>query len=131
MELFASMDDDHVDGLCVYLETPSSKKAEFRMNYQDPARRKEAYLDEYAHNNPLASWSEVVEALRRCTLNQEADVVEKTYVQGMYLQSSLSHDIHKCIMSTSVALSHHVVYDVVFVIITKFAHVCVNCPSVP
>ena len=64
------------------------------MNYQDPAWRKEAYLDYYAHNNSLASWSEVAEVLHWCELYQEADVVEKTYVQGMHLQSSLSHDIH-------------------------------------
>ena len=94
MELFASMDDDNVDALCVYLYTPSSKMAEFQMNYQDPARRKYAYLDEYVHNHPLASWGEVTEALLAFGLHQEADVVEKTYVQGMHLQSSLSHDIH-------------------------------------
>ena len=94
VELFASMRDDHVDALGSYLDTPSSKNDEFWMNYRDPARRKEAYLDYYAHNNPLASWSEVTEVLHRFGLHQEAAVVEKTYVQGMHLQSSLSHDIH-------------------------------------
>ena len=94
VELFVSMDDGDVDDLGVYISTPSSKRGEFRMNYQDPVRRKEAYLDYYAHNNPLASWSEVAEVLRMYGLPQEADVVEKTYVQGMHLQSSLSHDIH-------------------------------------
>ena len=94
MELFASMDDYRVDGLGVYLNTPLSKIAEFQMNYRDPAWRKEAYLDYYAHNHPLASWSRVAVALRLFELHQEADVVEKTYVQGMHLQSSLSHDIH-------------------------------------
>ena len=94
MELFASMDDGHVDDLSFFLGTPSSKRDKFQRNYQDPARRKEAYLDEYAHNHPVTSWSEITEALRRCRLPQEADVVEKTYVQGMHLQSSLSHDIH-------------------------------------
>ena len=88
------MDDYRVDAVGVYLDTPSSKRAEFQRNYQDPARRKEAYLDYYAHNHPLASWSQVTEALRWYGLHQEADVVEKTYVQGMHLQSSLSHDIH-------------------------------------
>ena len=90
VELFASMDDYRVENLI----TPPSKWNEFRMNYRDPARRKKAYLDEYEHNHPLASWSEVVEVLRRYGLHQKADVVEKTYVQGMHLQSSLSHDIH-------------------------------------
>ena len=95
MELFVSMDDDLVDTLGeYYLDTPSPKRAEFRMNYQDPARRKEAYLDYYAHNHPLTSWSEVAEALCECELPQEANVVKKTYVQGMHLRSSLSHDIH-------------------------------------
>ena len=94
VELFVSMDDGHVDDLDNCLETPSFKSNEFRMNYQDPTRRKEAYLDEYAHNNPLASWSQVAVTLRVYGLPQEADVVEKTYVQGMHLQSSLSHDIH-------------------------------------
>ena len=94
MELFTSIDDDRVDNLAGYIDIRSSKRAEFQMNYQDPARRKEAYLDYYAHNHPLASWSKVAEALRGFRLHQEADVVEKTYVQGMYLRSSLSHDIH-------------------------------------
>ena len=55
MELFASMHDEYIDHLRLYLDTPSSKKEEFNMNYKDPARRKEAYLDYYVHNNPLAS----------------------------------------------------------------------------
>ena len=94
MELFASMHDRRVADLGFYLRTPSSKRAEFQMNYQDPARRKEAYLDYYAHNYPLASWSEVAEVLHRCELYQVADMVKKTYVQGMHLRSSLSHDIY-------------------------------------
>ena len=102
MELFASMGDDRVDSLGDYLNTPPSKIDEFKMNYRDPARRKEAYLDEYAHNNPLASWSKVAVALRLSRLPKEADVVEKTFVQGMHLHSSLSHDMY----STFTAVSH-------------------------
>ena len=94
MELFASMDGDLVDDLGEYLGTPSSKRAEFKENYRDRARRKEAYLDYYAHNHPLASWTDVAEGLRKFGLHQEADVVKETYVQGMHLQSSLSDDIH-------------------------------------
>ena len=104
MELFASMDHYHVDSLGGFLDTPFSKIDEFQMNYQDPARRKEACLDEYAHNHPLASWSKVAVVLHWFGLYQEADMVKKTYVQGMHLQSSLSHDmyIHYCITSMSV-----------------------------
>ena len=102
MELFASMDDYRVDSLGDFLGTPPSKIDEFKMNYRDPARRKEAYLDYYAHNNPLASWSKVAVALRLSRLPKEADVVEKTFVQGMHLHSSLSHDMY----STFTAVSH-------------------------
>ena len=95
MELFASMDDEYVDGLCFYLGTPSSKVEEFEMNYKDPARRKEAYLDYYVHNNPLASWTRVAGALHYCQLPEQATVVENTYVKGMHTQiSCLSHDIN-------------------------------------
>ena len=93
MELFASMHDEYIDHLRLYLDTPSSKKEEFNMNYKDPARRKEAYLDYYVHNNPLASWTKVAEALRWCELPKQATVVENTYVKGMHTQiSCLSHD---------------------------------------
>ena len=93
MELFASMSDVYIDRLGFHLDTPSSKKEEFRMNYKDPARRKEAHLDYYVHNNPLASWTKVAEALHRFELPEQATVVENTYVKGMHTQiSCLSHD---------------------------------------
>ena len=95
MELFASMDDEYVDDLGNSLDTPPSKEEEFKMNYKDPARRKEAHLDYYVHNNPLASWTEVAEELRWCRLPEQATVVENTYVKGMHTQiSCLSHDIN-------------------------------------
>ena len=85
MELFASMDDGEVDHMgVVYLDTPSSKKEEFKMNYKNPARRKEAYLDYYVHNNPVASWTGIARTLNIYRLLQQAAVVENTYIQGMY-----------------------------------------------
>ena len=93
MELFASLNDEYVGDLSFDLGTPSSQTKEFKMNYKDPARRKEAYLDYYVHNNPLASWTEVAEVLRRCRLPEQATVVENTYVKGIHTQiSCLSHD---------------------------------------
>ena len=93
MELFASMFHVYITDLGEYLDTPSSKREEFRMNYKDPARMKEAYLDYYVHNNPLASWTVVAEALREYELPKQATVVEDTYVKGMHTQiSCLSHD---------------------------------------
>ena len=88
------MDYNYVDDLSYFLDLPTSKIAEFQMNYQDPALRKKAYLDYYVYNNPLASWSQVAVTLRSFGLPMEADVVENTYVQGMHLQSNLSHNIH-------------------------------------
>ena len=83
MELFASMGDGKVDDMGDYLDTPSSKKEEFKMNYKNPAQRKEAYLDYYIHNNPLASWTEIANVLDDCALPQQAVMVENTYIQGM------------------------------------------------
>ena len=84
MELFASMGDGKVDRMGNYLGIPWSKKAEFQMNYKNPAQKKEAYLDHYIHNNPLASWTQIAQVLYDCDLPQQAAVVENTYIQGMY-----------------------------------------------
>ena len=77
------MDDEYVDFMGHYLDTPYSKIEEFQMNYQNPAQRKEAYLDYYAHNHPAASWTKIAEALRLYQLPQQTDVVKSTYIQGM------------------------------------------------
>ena len=85
VELFSSLKDDFVDVVGgVYLDTPPSKREEFKINYQSPARRKEAYLDYYIHNHPTASWTRIAEALRDYGLRQQADVVANTYIQGIH-----------------------------------------------
>ena len=84
MELFASMGDGKIDRMGNYLRIPLSKKEEFKMNYKNPARRKEAYLDYYVHNNPVASWTRIAQILYYCDLPQHTAVVENTYIQGMY-----------------------------------------------
>ena len=83
VELFASMGDGLVDFMGIYLGTPSSKRREFLMNYMNSAQMKEAYLDYYVHNHPVASWAKIAEALDLCELPQQAAVVENTYIQGM------------------------------------------------
>ena len=83
VELFASMDDGYVDHMSVYLDTPSSKTREFQTNYQNPAQMKEAHLDYYVHNYPVASWTKIAQILHWCELPQQAAVVENTYIQGM------------------------------------------------
>ena len=83
MELLASMNDIFVGNVYAYLDTPHSKREEFRMNYQNPAQRKEACLDYYAHNHPAASWTTIAKLLHFCELPQQAAMVENTYIQGM------------------------------------------------
>jgi hypothetical protein len=83
VELFASMDDRIVDDMGNYLDTPSSKVEIFKMNYQNPAQRKEAYLDYYVNNHLAASWTMIAGVLRQCGLPQQAAEVESTYIQGM------------------------------------------------
>ena len=97
VELFASMDDGKVDSMGVYLGIPSSKKEEFKMNYKNPAQRKEAYLDYYVHNHPVASWAEIADTLNVYHLPQQAAVVENTYIQGIPLQSSHYPIIHRVV----------------------------------
>jgi hypothetical protein len=82
VELFASLGDGFVDDVGIFLDTPSSKREEFKMNYQNPAQRKEAYLDYYVHNHPLASWTKIAKLLHDYGLPQQAAVVENTYIQG-------------------------------------------------
>ena len=87
------MEERLVDYLGFFLNTPSSKREEFKMNYKNPVRRVEAYFDYYVHNNPLASWTKVAGALHSCGLPEQATVVENTYVKGMHQQiSCLTHD---------------------------------------
>ena len=78
------MKDRGVDGVGDYLDTPYSKREEFKMNYQNPAQRKEAYLDYYVHYHPTASWTKMAKLLHSCRLPQQAAVVENTYIQGMF-----------------------------------------------
>ena len=85
VELFAAVDDKDVNSVGTDLDIPPSKRENFEMNYQNPAQRKEAYLDYYVHNHPLASWTKIAGVLRAHKLPQQADVVENTYIQGMPL----------------------------------------------
>ena len=77
------MDEEYVDHMGIYLDTPYIKNQEFMINYQNPAQRKEAYLDYYVHNHPAASWTRIAEMLRSFILSQQATEVENTYIQGI------------------------------------------------
>ena len=53
----------HSIGKQLYL--PQSAIEDIRKSYQSEAKRKEAYLDTYAHHHPCPSWRRIGEVLRR------------------------------------------------------------------
>ena len=82
MELIASLDPEEVDELGIWLDLPAYEVDKIKENYQSPAQRKEAYLDLYAHRHPCPSWQQVAVVLRGFDLDQQADYLENTYVNG-------------------------------------------------
>ena len=66
------------------LGLPQSAMKEIRRSYQSNTKRKEAYLDTYAHHHPCPSWKKISVVLNRCRLGQQAHEVDNTYVQGMH-----------------------------------------------
>ncbi|MCG8620515.1 MAG: hypothetical protein MJE68_00765 [Proteobacteria bacterium] len=94
MELFATIHDMYVglgdivlvnsDGeLDEQLDLPESKIADMKRDLHSLSQRREAYLDLYATDHPIPTWSQVAETLRWCGLPSQADMVENTYVHGM------------------------------------------------
>ena len=89
MELFAPLDPEEIDELAGLLGLPQSERDRIQKDYQSITQRKETYLDLYVHQHPCPDWREVAEVL--CSypfyLHQQADLVENTYVKGMYTKS--------------------------------------------
>ena len=89
-ELFQSVEDpDRVgrfgESVGELLCLPRSALEEIKRSYQSNTKRKEAYLDTYTHHHPCPSWKKISKVLRECELNQLAEEVENTYVQGMHV----------------------------------------------
>ena len=89
-ELFQPVEDpDTVEfisqSIGEYLGLPKSVLEEIRRSYQSATKRKDAYLDTYSHHHPCPSWKRISEVLRGYDLDQQADEVENTYVQGMHV----------------------------------------------
>ena len=82
MELFATLEDEYVDFIGERLDLPYSKTDEIMRNYQSPTQKREAYLDLYVSDHPCPSWRQVAEALHGVGLHNQADEVERTYVEG-------------------------------------------------
>ena len=73
-----------------FLGLPASALEEISKRYQSWDKRKEAYLDTYVHYHPCPSWKVIHELLKRCSLHQQAEEVEITYVQGMH---AVTHEL--------------------------------------
>ena len=87
MELFAPLDPEKIDELGgeKYLGLPQSEIDRIQEDFQNPTRRKEAYLDIYVHQHPCPTWSWVARILRfRVELPQQAGLVDSTYVKGIH-----------------------------------------------
>ena len=68
-----------------WLDLPQSKVDEIKINYDSPLQRREAYLDLYATYHPYPSWKGIAMSLRKIGLFHQADKVESTYLQGIYM----------------------------------------------
>ena len=80
--LFSTVRDDKIYDVGLLLGLPNSKRSEIQTNYHSPVQRREAYIDAYVDDHPCPSWKEVSYALRAVGLDDQADEVERTYVQG-------------------------------------------------
>ena len=76
------IDYNMVDSIGLWLGLPNSKLNKIKTNYHSPAQRREAYIDAYVDDHPCPSWKIVSSVLYRVGLRDQADEVERTYVQG-------------------------------------------------
>ena len=80
--LFSTVRHDKVNSIGYWLGLPNSKRSKIETKYHSPAQRREAYIDAYVDDHPCPSWKEVSYVLRRVGLDDQADEVERTYVEG-------------------------------------------------
>ena len=81
-DLFSTLEDGWLEHVGNWLCLPYSKRSEIERNYHRPAQRREAYIDIYVNEHPHPSWKKLSQLLRLVELPNQADVVERTYVQG-------------------------------------------------
>ena len=81
-DLFSTSEDKEVDYVGFWLQLPESKRSEIKRKYHSPAQRREAYIDIYVNEHPHPTWKRLCLALRMVNLPNQADEVERTYVQG-------------------------------------------------
>ena len=81
-DLFSTMNDGWLESVRDWLFLPNSKRSEIKRKYHSPAQRREAYIDVYVNEHPHPTWKRLSQVLRRVELPNQADEVERTYVQG-------------------------------------------------
>ena len=81
-DLFSTLEDELVDGVRDWLGLPDSKRSEIKRNYHSPAQRREAYIDVYVNEHPHPTWKQLSQVLHLVGLPNQADEVERTYIQG-------------------------------------------------
>ena len=79
-ELFSTTKYGRIDGLLFGL--PRSKRDDIEINYDHDDQRRDAYIDAYVNDHPCPQWRIVSFALQKVGLGHQADVVDRTYVQG-------------------------------------------------
>ena len=81
-DLFSTMENEQVSGVGDWFDLPESKASEIKRNYHSPAQRREAYIDLYVNEHPHPNWKWLSLVLREVKLPNQADEVDRTYVQG-------------------------------------------------
>ena len=82
-ELFSTTNDVmFVDLVGFNLGLPQSKRDDIKSNFHSAAQRRDTYIDVYVNDHPYPSWRHISNALSGVLLDHEADVVNRTYVQG-------------------------------------------------
>ena len=96
MDLFESANPEKVDVLGKCLDLPQPEIDKIMKNYRSPTPRREAYLDMYVHRHPCPNWYKIVSVLRdEFSLNQQAELVNNTYVKGTQATLCSSTVVHK------------------------------------
>lgn len=85
--LFESVEDPDRAGLSEVniageFGLPQSAAEKIKHNFQNMTQRKNAYLDAYSCHHPCPSWTKVVEVLKSCYLDKQAEEVESTCVES-------------------------------------------------
>ena len=94
--MFVSLDQrGEVDELGRALGLPLSEREKIKRDYHSPIQRKEAYLDLYVYHHCYPTWTLIASVLRHhFKLIQQADLVEQTYIKGIWYSPDINTSSH-------------------------------------